>query len=158
MQRLGLNELIDSNTGHYRKSILELLDGLLQDTDSSALFRAFVSLKLFEIADMRPAEWGLQWSPSATLHLQALKSLGAQNLHSGEWLVTNLVDQYIGPLEEYFRRVRSLSFEKEARFFQRLARRACETGFDFAGFVDPHGETVLTRTNSASKEYWGWSG
>ncbi len=157
-QNLGLADLIDPNTGNYQKSILQLLDQLNGDDDSSALFRAYVSLQLYALAELRPAEWGLQWSPSVSVHIQTLKDLGAQSLRSGDWMVHSQVALYREPLESYFEKARATSLEKQARFFQLLTRQACDVGFAFAGFVDAKGSPVLSQASAAGVEYWGWNG
>ncbi|HWX21835.1 MAG TPA: hypothetical protein VN578_18185 [Candidatus Binatia bacterium] len=156
-QALGLRELLSSDNTHYQRSVLELLDHLNQDTDSSALFRAYVTLKLRDIAQQRPMEWGLTWSPAAALHFQKLMELGAQNLQSGDWMVSNRVARVKAPLEKYFEQSRAMSFEKQAQFYYRLTRRACEAGFTFAGYVDAQGNPVLAQANAVRGEYWGWS-
>ena len=156
-QRLGLRDLIDSNTGNYQISILELLDRLSQDRDSSAIFRAFLALKLSEMAALRPADWGLQWSPTASTHLQVLKDSGGAFVKSGDWMVPNQVALYETRLRKYFEQTRAISFDREARFFHQLARRACAAGFAFAGFVDAKGVPKVNQSNAIRGEFWGWS-
>lgn len=156
-QDMGIGDLIDPNTGNYQKPILQLLDELNRDTETSAMFRAFVSLKLYAIAELHPSAWGVQWSPSAPVHIQALKDLGAANLRSGDWLVRNQYATFEQPLENYFEKARAISLEKQARFFQMLTRQACDAGFAFAGFVDAKGSPVTSRTSVAGTECWGWS-
>ena len=154
---LGVRDLIDPNTGTYQKSALQLLDQLSQDRDSSSVFRAYLALRLFALAELRPMAWGIFWSPSAALHAQNLKLLGAGDLQSGSWLVPDSVDRYGKPLQKYFEQSRTNLLEREARFFQRLAFRTHEKGFDFAGFVDAKGALVMARTNASGGELWGWS-
>ena len=156
-QRLGLRDLVDSNTGNYQISILELLDRLSQDRDSSGIFRAFLALKLSELAALRPTDWGLQWSPSASTHLQILKASGGAFVKSGDWMVPNQVALYETPLRKHFEQMRAISFDKEARFFHQLARQACEAGFAFAGFVDAKGVPKVNKSNAIRGEFWGWS-
>jgi len=157
-ERLGLAELIDPNTGNYQKPILRLLDQLIRETNSSAVFRAFVTLKLSALADQRPEQWGLQWSPACAPHLKALKDLGAEDLKSGDWLVPAQSAKYETPLLRYFARVRDLHLENQAQFLQLLLRETCVEGFALAGFVDADGHPVLRLTNAPPQEYWGWGG
>jgi hypothetical protein len=156
-QRLGLGDLLDPNTGGYQKTILELLDRINQDTDSSAIFRAYVSLKLFAVPEQRPLEWGLQWAPSAAKHIQTLKEKRAGELQSGDWLVPSQISMYEEPLKKHFEQARAISFQNEASFFHRLTWQACSKGFAFAGFIDAAGNPVITRTNAIRGEYWGWA-
>ena len=156
-QRLGLGDLLDSNTGGCQKTILELLDRIAQDTDSSSIFRAYVSLKLFAVAEQRPLDWGLQWAPSAAKHIQTLKEMRAGELQSGDWFVPSQVSLYEERLKKYFEQARVISFQSEASFFHRLTRQAGSKGFAFAGFINAAGNPVITRTNVVRGEYWGWA-
>jgi hypothetical protein len=156
-ERLGLRDLIDPNSGNYQKSMLELLDRLNQDGESSALFRAYVTLRLFEIAQQRPNEWGLLWAPSTRKERKDLEDLRMQNLQSGDWMVPNQTTAYKEGLQHFYKAMRQVAFEKEAGFFYRLTQQAVEKGFEFAGYLDGQNVPVLEQTNAPSGEYWGWS-
>jgi hypothetical protein len=155
-ERLGLGELIDPNTGNYLKPILQLLDQLNKETNASAVFRAIVTLKLFDLARPRPEEWGLQWCPGAAQHLQGLTDLGAMDLRSGDWMVPSQSVKYEAPLRKYFESAGAVSLERQARFLQHLVGETCRAGFTFAGFVDGDGRLVLQPLHSPATEYWGW--
>lgn len=155
-ERLGFGELIDSNTGNYQKSILQLFDQLNQDDNSSAIFRACVTLKLYELARMRPLDWGLQWAPDAAPAMRQLQNLGAAQLQSGDWMVREQVAKFEKPLQKYFLEARKISLENEAQFLRQMARQTCEQGFLFAGFVDSTGAPVLRQIALAGAEFWGW--
>jgi hypothetical protein len=155
-ERLGLGDLIDPNTGNYQKPILQLIDQLNQEENSSAIFRAYVTLKLFALAEMRPEEWGLPWCPDAARQIQMLKELGASDLKSGDWMVRAKIAKYEEPLQACFTRVRSVSLEKQAKFLQQLARGTCQTDFSYAGFVNVNGNPVLRPVHAPLSEYWGW--
>jgi hypothetical protein len=161
--RIRVRELIDSNTGRYQKSVLEVLDQINAETDrndasrySSPLFCGWLSMRVFELARLRPTDWGLQWCPSAAHHLQELEKWSADKIQSGDWMVPDRL-RHGEDLQKCFDAVRGRSFQKEGIFLQRLARRACEAGFDFAGFVDAQGKPRALRPNVSRGEYWGWS-
>lgn len=159
--RLGVGQLIDTNTGSCQKPILQLMDQLNQETSSSAIFRSYVILKLFDLAQLRPAEWGLTWCPGAAIEAQALKDLGAGDFKSGDWLVRGQIAKYDAaqsPLQNYFAHARNISLEKQALFLQQLARETCATDFSYAGFVDVQGRAVLRQIHAPVPEYWGWGG
>jgi hypothetical protein len=156
-ERLGLRDLIDPNSGNYQKSMLELLDRLNQDAESSTLFRAYVTLRLFDIAQLRPGEWGLPWVPSARKERKDLEDLRAQNLQSGDWMVPSQTAAYKESLQQFYKAMRQVTLEKEGRFFYRLAQQAAEKGFGFAGYVDEQNVPILEQTNAPGGEYWGWS-
>jgi len=156
-QAWGLAELVSADNSRYQRSILGLLDRVNQDVESTPPFRAYVTLRLWDIAQQRPLAWGLQWAPAAAAHVQKLMELGAQNLQSGDWMVSNRVARLREPLGRYFAQSRATWFERQAQFFYRLTRQACDAGFGFAGYVDAQGLPVLTQTNAARGEFWGWS-
>ena len=156
-QDLQLGDLIDPNTGNYHRPILQLLDQLALDRDSSAMFRAYVSVRLYELAMLRRADWGLLWCPAAAMHIQALKDRGVDNLRSGDWMVSARYARFEKPLEQYFEQAGTNSLGQQALFFQLLARRAYDAGFAFAGFVDGSGKPRVTLANAATLECWGWS-
>jgi len=156
-ERLGLGELIDANTGNYQKPILQLFDQLNQETQPSAIFRAFVTFKLLAVAEVRPGEWGFPWCPTAAAHIQALTALGAKEIKSGDWLVPERSDKFERPLQEYFARAGAVPLEKQARFLQQLARETCAKGFSFAGFIDSSGHPVVLALTSPSADLCGWS-
>jgi hypothetical protein len=153
-----LGDLIDPNTGNYQKPILQLFDQLNRDDNSSAIFRAFVTLKLFDLMRLRPEEWGMQWCPGVTRHLQALKDLGAPDLKSGDWMVRVPLAKYEASFQKYFERARSVPLEKQAALLKQLAQKTCQTDFSYAGFIDINGHLVLRQINAPVPEYWGWGG
>jgi hypothetical protein len=157
-ERLGLAELIDPNSGKYQKPILEVLDQLNRETNSSGIFRAFVTMKLCALAAQRPEQWGLQWSPACALHLKALKEIVPEDLKSGDWMVPAQIAKYEAKLTNYFARESGIHLENQAQFLQQLLRETCVEGFALAGFVDSDGHPVLRQTNAPPQEYWGWGG
>jgi hypothetical protein len=156
-EHLGLGELIDANTGNYQKPILQLFDQLNKETKASSIFRAYVTLKLLAVAEVRPDEWGFQWCPNLPAYLQTLTNLGANEIQSGDWLVPERSDRLEKPLQEYFMRAASVPLEKQARFLQQLAHDTCAKGFTFAGFIDSAGHPILRSLPSPAAELCGWS-
>ncbi|HEY3863833.1 MAG TPA: hypothetical protein VGO59_18305 [Verrucomicrobiae bacterium] len=156
-ERLGLGQLIDANTGNYQKPILQIIDQLNQDTNSSAVFRAFVIFKLLAVAGLRPSEWGLTWAPNAAAYVQGLTELGAKDIQSGDWLVPDRSDRLERPLEEFFAKAAAVPLEKQARFLQQLVRETCSRGFVFAGFMDDAGHPAPRALAGLPSELCGWN-
>jgi hypothetical protein len=129
---------------------------LNQDENSSAVFRAFVTMELYDLAEMRPLDWGFQWAPDVARHIQKLRDLGAGQLQSGDWMVRAQVAKYEKPLQKYFETARAVSLEKEAEFTRELAVQTCNQGFEFSGFVGADGRPFLREAAAAGAEYWGW--
>jgi hypothetical protein len=155
-EQLGVGEVIDNKTGKYQKPILQLLDKL-NHADTSPVFRAVVSLELLDLAELRPAEWGLDWCPGAAKHLQGLKDRGAMELKSGDWMFPSKTNRFDETLKKFFGDECAVSLEKQARFLQELTHAICVAGFEFAGYVDDEGLFVARQQfNSPAADYWGW--
>ncbi len=155
-ERIGLGDLIDPNTGNYQKPIVQLLDQLARDDGSSAIFRAFVSMRLFELLELRPEAWGTTWCPTLSRHFLALKDLGALDLRSGDWMAPAAIAKYEAGFQRYFQQARKIPLEKEARLLQGLAQQTCQTDFSYAGCMGIDGRPVLRHTSAGLMEYWGW--
>ncbi len=158
-QRLELGDLIDLNTGKYQKSIIDLIDRANGDGDASAVFRTYVILRLVELAELRPMEWGLIWSPSATREVERLKELGGVHLQSGDWMVPNQLALYEGPLRAGLAEAKKVPLAHEAEFYHRLAVEVCTARFVLVGHANADGKPVLTLPDAAktATECWGWS-
>ena len=155
-EQLGVGEVIDNKTGKYQKPILQLLDKLNQ-ADTSPVFRAVVTLELLDLAELRPAEWGLDWCPGAAKHLQGLKDRGAMELKSGDWMFPSKTNRFDETLKEFFGDECAVPLEKQARFLQELTHAICVAGFEFAGYVDDQGLFVARQQfSSPAPDYWGW--
>lgn len=155
---IGMNEIIDNNSGKYRVSLLRILDQLNEDKISSPIFRAYLAMQVFSLMDLQPLAWGGQWSPSLAQHRQQLLELNAAGLRSGDWLVPQRINSETAAFERYFTQARTISYLSQAKFFNLLARRTVETGFSFAGFVDAGGQLVLAADAPQRGELWGWGG
>ncbi len=155
-ERLGLGDLIDPNTGIWQKPLLPLLDQLNQDDKASAIFRAFVFLKLYALAQMRPLEWGLQWAPGVQREAKALKELGAEEFKSGDWMIRAQMTAHEDLVQAALQSLRTVPFEKQAKLFRQLTRATCSQDFAVAGYVDVTGVEVLRPINVPRAEFWGW--
>jgi hypothetical protein len=155
--RLGISQLIDSRGGsNYTMSILVVLDQLNEEREGSALFRAYLAARLFRLMDLRPAEWGLHWAPTAAADRVHLRELGADDLVSGDWLVPAKIQAMNKKFEDHFVQARRVSYVKQAVFLNQLAAQAKEKGFQMVGHVSREGKAVLaTGSSSEPFELWG---
>ncbi|MBI4325967.1 MAG: hypothetical protein HY674_11965 [Chloroflexi bacterium] len=156
-ERIGMKELIDTTSGKYRLGFLEILDRLNQEREASPLFRAYLALRIFETLDLQALDWGGQWAPAAAEHRRRLLGLAADRLRSGDWMVPERITFYGKPLEEHFAQARTVSYVKQAAFFNKLVRRAAETGVAFVGFVDDQSEISPAQPPASAGGLWGWS-
>jgi len=154
-EKIGFGNLIDSQTGAYQTALLEILDRVNRETNSSPLFRAFLAMKLYNMIDVRPVEWGYIWCPAAAADRQRLVDLGAGRLQSGNWYVPSLIQSEGDRFEKYFESVRATSYMKQARFYQTLAQRLDSADFSFAGYVHPD-RGLITALKAKSTSLWGF--
>src|SRR5262249_32176759 len=142
-EAVGARLLLDNSATNYSGSMLAVLDRINRDTSSSPLFRAWLFARCCNLMDLRPIEWGAPWAPALATDRQRLKSLGAQSLRSGDWLVPARQQAFGPSLEEHFTLARKVSYEEQARFLYELTRRACDAGFTLAGHVDGSSKPIL---------------
>jgi len=154
-ERTGLRDFYDAN-GQYRLGLLQALDWVNEDTESSPVFRAWFATKLHAIIEIRPEDWGAPWAPALAVHRRQLRALGADRISSGAWMVPERERLFARPMEEHFQKARTVSYFRQANFFSRLNAGAVEMGFTFAGYVGENGKVVLVSRLSAD-ELWGWA-
>jgi hypothetical protein len=158
-ERLGLGRLVDGNSGNFRKPVLRILDELANESQKgkiTATFRAYLALKLWDLAKLRPDAWGWTWCPAAAEQIRELTRLQAAEIQSGDWFVTDRYHRFERPLREYFATVRAVSMEQQAVFLRRLARETCKKGFAFAGVADSSGRPHVRPGLVSSAELCGW--
>ena len=157
-ERAGLKDLIDSRSGtNYAGSLLGILDRLNQETSASPLIRAYLALRLGELMELRPAEWGAAWTPALAADQRRLRQLGADSVRSGDWLVPTRVEALAKPLAAHFQEAAKTSYQQQAKFLSTLACRAVDAGFALAGHADAAGQPVLPQPPPDGAELWGWA-
>lgn len=157
-ERVRLKQLMDQDGAKYLEPLLGILDALNRETESSPLFRAFLALRLCEIIELRPVEWGGAWSPALAADRQRLQELGAGALQSGDWMCPDRARPLERALEEHFQRARQVSYWQQARFLYELTRRTVAAGVALAGRADALGKPLLGAAPADQAELWGWAG
>jgi len=151
--RTGLARLLDSNTGKYQASLLQVLDDINQDRQASPVFRAWLFARVCEMIDLQPAQWGSIWSPSFVKDRDELMRLGAKQIHSGDWFIPAANSQRAPALVPFFDRAAVHSYARESSFFKRLLPKAVESGVKIAGYVNVDGEPIFRTAGATS--LWG---
>jgi hypothetical protein len=156
--RIGLKRLIEGGTGtNFSASAMGILDALNREDVGSPLCRAYLTLRLHELIELRPHDWDAHWAPQATADRRQLLALGAQAIASGDWLDLQRSADLDRRLTEYFRQARQVSYLQQAAFLNRLARAAHDTGFQLVGNADAAGAAHLPLPLPAGTELWGWA-
>lgn len=153
--RIGVSNLVVSDSGVYTRSLLEVLDRLKEDTEGSPLFRAWLWTRLHAVLMLRPADWDAPWCPALAEHNRALLAAGADVIKDGDWLVPAENARHGKRFEDVLAGVRTVSYSRQAALLHGLASRAFSAGFGFAGYTDADGRARLGATPPARGELWG---
>lgn len=153
----GLRNIFDPNTGRFCGGLLTALDSLNAAGEASPLFRAYVALRLYELAELRPLEWGYAWSPSAVAERRQLRALRAEGIRSGDWLVQERAGNLDAALANHFLSAQRVSLARQSAFFQRLLGRAWAARLVFAGFAGADGQPRFAPDRPGQRELWGWT-
>lgn len=125
-RRLGLENILDAATGKYQASLLQVLDDINLDRTASALFRAWLFMRICEMIDAQPVQWSAIWTPSLAQDRTNLVRLGALQIRSGDWFVP--AKSAAAPrFGSHFNRV-THSYARQAAFFKRLAPQISAQG------------------------------
>jgi hypothetical protein len=135
-------------------SLLQVLDSVNNDTNSSPLFRAWVSILLHQTMSLQPLAWGLQWAPAAAGDYQQLVALRADDIHSGAWLNPELEAQQGPKLERFFGTVRKRSYVEQAKLHHELAVAAIQSELRFCGYARLDGTPQMKQKSSETLLYW----
>jgi hypothetical protein len=147
-ERAGLTRLIDSNTGKYSISLLQVLDEINRDRRASPLFRAWLFMNVCEMIDTQPNQWGAIWTPALAPDRAALERLGARQINSGDWFVPGANAQRAAALNAQFDRAAPHSYARQSAFYHRLLPKAAESGLRVIGYINATGEPVLNDTRA----------
>jgi hypothetical protein len=153
-ERCGLPRLLDANTGRYQLSLLQILDDINQDHRANPLFRAYLTMRLYEMIDAQPVAWGAIWSPALARDRAELARLSAGQIRSGDWMIPAKIAARAAALTAHFDRAALHSYTREAAFFRRLLPKAMQTGLRLIGYISSNGEPIL-REPAPAGPIWG---
>lgn len=142
-ERTGLSRLLDSNTGKYQTSLLQVLDETNRDQAASPLFRAWLFGRVCEMIDVQPVEWGAIWTPDFARDRTNLFQIGTRQIHSGDWLIPTKIAALAPALNAHFATAANHSYARQAFFYQRLLPKVLGTGVTLAGYCNIDGVPVL---------------
>ena len=85
----------------------------------------------------------------------ALKKLGADELRSSDWMLPIRIQIWEKKLSDFYGRTQSMSYVRQAHFFERLFTETHAAGMKYAGYVGADGEPVLLNQGTRSHSIWG---
>lgn len=153
-----LSDLL-SDTGKYAEGLLEVADRI-RSPSNCVVLRAYLLLRLGEVMDERPADWGLPWAPAFNEHrnaLQRITSDAGADLKSGDWLAPARREGLTPGLVSFFRERQPVSYVRQARFFHRLARELVRVGLAHAGHVSADSSQPVLSQDPKRQPLWGLS-
>ncbi len=155
MKLLEIGRISDEKGERVIKSLLEVCDKLVQDTKGSPIAKAYVLLKLEDMLQLRPHEWGLHYCSSLQEDLRNLhQTLGTTALRSEDWLVPAMREKWQAPLEAFFKPLKARSYLREALAHRNYLRAAASAGLKFAGYVETDQSLVLNPQGRTAGELW----
>ncbi len=156
----GLAALADGTDSSYAAGALELIDSLHRDKTANPVFRAYLLQRLFELIDVRPDSFALQWAPALKPLRKKLLDQGVLDIQPGDWIVPRRIQRFTAPMQAYFNEASKVEIRKQAIFLHKLTTRAAEGGFQFVGYVDPDKKMPTAVADAAMNlgELWGWAG
>jgi|GEM_PF-3654365 len=155
-----LAALADGTDSSYATGALELIDRLHRDASANPVFRAYLLQRLFELIDVRPDSFAVQWAPALKPLRKKLLDQGVLDIQPGDWIVPRRIQRFTAPMQAYFNEASKVEIKKQAVFLHKLTTRAAEGGFHFVGYVDPDRKLPAAVTDAAMNlgELWGWAG
>lgn len=155
MNSLQLNRMTDPNGERFMRSLLDVLDHVVKHEKGSAIAKAYVMLRLEEMAQPRAFAWGFHFSRALQADLRELHSLTANtSLRSEDWLLPQTQARLGKSLAAFFLRCRDRYYLKEASARRELLSLAAKAGLRFGGYVEVDQRLILTNAGRAAQELW----
>lgn len=155
MNSLQLNRMTDSNGERFLRSLLDVLDHVVKHEKGSPIAKAYVMLRLEELAQPRAYAWGFHFSRTLQADLRDLHSITAATpLRSEDWLLARTQTRLGKALASFFQRCQGRSYLKEATARRELLTLAAKAGLRFGGYVEVDQRLTLTNAGRAAQELW----
>jgi hypothetical protein len=155
MNSLQLNRMTDSNGERFLRSLLDVLDHVVKHEKGSPIAKAYVMLRLEELAQPRAYAWGFHFSRTLQADLRDLHSITADTpLRSEDWLLPQTQTRLGKALASFFQRCQGRSYLKEATARRELLTLAAKAGLRFGGYVEVDQRLTLTNAGRAAQELW----
>ncbi len=153
--KVRLGSFVDANVTSYRDTLLKGVDRILEaGEDVNPLYKAYLHLKLGELMMERKDQWLIGFTDFEEDYLE-LKKIVDRELTSADWLVPSLVEEYGGPLKEFYRARSATSHASTGLAVYRVYERLLAAGLHYHGFVDLKDGLEIVVPDDAAKVIWG---
>jgi hypothetical protein len=155
MRFLELHRMTEETGTKYEKSLIQVLDVLVQNQSSNLVFRAYMFQQIVDLIRMRPYVWGWHYAESIRADTEALEGIcGHRSLRSGDWMV-DVKNTQLGPkLAPFFAGLQSRQYLREAGLRREMIHRVITAGLKFGGYLDGAGTPRLLGEAQGGKELW----
>lgn len=155
MNQLALSRVTDEKGERVLKPLLDVCDRLVQGNHDAPVAKACVLLKLENMMQLRPRDWGMHYCPSLQQDLRKLHQiLGNSPMQSEDWLVQSSRDKWAAPLTEFFASCKDRTYQREATAHRTYLRAAITAGLKFAGYVESDLTLSLNQQGRSAAELW----
>lgn len=155
MNSLQLNRMTDSNGERFMRSLLDVLDQLVKHEKGSPIAKAYVMLRIEEMAQPRAFAWGFHFSRTLQADLRDLHAITTDMpLRSDDWLLPKSQTRLGKSLATFFQRCQGRSYLKEATARRELLSLAAKAGLRFGGYVEVDQRLILNNAGRAAQELW----
>lgn len=155
MNSLQLTRMTDADGERFLRSLLELFEIIVNDTQASPVAKAYLMISLENMANARPLAWGFHYSPTLQADFAELgRVLGDTRLSNEDWLLPAVREKLAAPLGRYFESVRDRHYLKEAKARRELLMSIAQAGVKFGGYVRMDLSMKLQGPARVAKELW----
>lgn len=155
LNKLQLDRMTDSDGQRFLRPLLELFGLIVNDGDSSPIAKAYLMLRLEDMASPRPMVWGFHYSPSLQSDLAELRSIiGEGGLRSEDWLLNSARTNFAKPLAAFFAKTTGRAYLKEAKARRDLLQTIARAGLKYGGYVETDLSVRLKNPARSVRELW----
>ncbi|TDU81826.1 hypothetical protein EI77_01136 [Prosthecobacter fusiformis] len=155
MNTLQLSRMTDPEGERFLRPLLEIFEQIIDDKDANPITKAYLMLRLEDMASTRPLAWGFHFSPTLQADLAELhRVLGDTRLRSEDWLLQSVRTRFTSPLNAYFEKTTGRSYMKEAKARREMLTAVARSGLKFGGYVETDLTLRLKIPARAASELW----
>ena len=150
----GFANLIDPRTLACNLPPLKVVDGICAATNASPILRAYLLNEVLGFMAVQPLESGLVFAPSLRTLPDRLRTLGADQIRSGDWFVPARVASMQPKFDQFFAGLQGVSSYKQATGILNATARAAKSAFTLVGHARPDGVPVW-KNSPENGMVWG---
>jgi hypothetical protein len=159
MNSIRLNEIFDETGGHYKVSLIKLIDTIVRAQQGHPLVKAYLVGNFYILMRERRFEWGLHYCPELKDDMNDLDSILDFTLRSSDCTNPKLREKYSTKLQQFFNKVASRKpYYELAYSYRSIVSQIVLLKIRYAGHVDDlQAAHLIAKDTSSSSEIWGIS-